>query len=209
MNDIKYTFFVGGQNPFLRVGIDTIAEEIEPLFEATDWEYSKELMKNNQSLYIDTRPTADAGTVSGVVIGVCLFVGAWVGEKLLDEFYEAKLRPRLVQLLSKILRKSNFPPGKGLEYQQLVTFEDLGLTVIIRLLLKQENEIEESLNLLLHTHKLAADWIEKNGKKAPIHCYIVENGKSNIEPLFYSSLEEIKKEEREKVLRKVIGGNKP
>ena len=166
-------------------------------------------MNNYQSLYMDTRPKADAGTVSGVVIGISLFVSAWAGKKVLDEFYEIKLRPKLVQLFSRILRKSDFPQGKGLEYQQLVTFEDLGLTVVIRLLLNKENEIEESPNLLLSIHKLAADWIDKNGKKAPIHCYVVENGKSNIKPLFYSSLGEIKKEEREKVLRKVIGGNKP
>lgn len=209
MGDVKYTFFAGGQAPFLRVGIDAMAEEIEPLFETTDWEYSKDLLRTNQSLLIDARPTADAGIVSGVVVGVCLFVGAWAGEKLLDEFYEAKLRPSLAQLLSKIFRKSNLPPGKGVEYQQLVTFEDIELTVVIRLLLKDDKEISDSLNLLLHIHNLAANWIKENGKKAQIHCYVVENGKSNVEPLLYGSLAEIQKEEREKVLRKIIGGKKP
>lgn len=209
MSDIKYTFYVGGDYPFFRVSIEAFGEEIEPLFEATDWEYSRDLMKNNQALYIDTRPKADVGTVSAVVIGISLFVAAWAGQKVLDEFYELKLRPNLFRLLSKIFRRSNFPQGKRLEYQQLVTFEDLELTVIIRLLLKEEKEIEESLNLLLPIHKCAAEWIEKNGKKAPIHCYVVENGKSNIEPLFYKSLAEIKKEERYTVLRNLIGGKKP
>ena len=209
MSDIKYTFYVGGQNPFLRIGIDIFGEEIKPLFDASNWEYSRDLMKNKQTLYIDTRPTADAGTISGVVFGVSLFVSAWTGGKILDEFYDSKLRPAIVQLLSKMFKRSKFPQGKGIEYQQLVTFEDLGLTVVIRLLLKDENEIEESLKLFLPVHRSAAEWIEENGRKAPIHCYIVENGKSNIEPLFYGSLEEIKKEERNKVLKKVIDGKKP
>lgn len=202
--NITYTYFVGGQNPYMRAAIDAIGSELDPVLANTDWKESSEAMKTNKALYLNTRPTMDAGIVSGVAIGLCLFVGGWAGNKLLDEIYENKLREPLSRLLGAAFRKTNLPPNKRLEYQHVVTFEDIGLTILVRLLLNHENEVPESLNQMTHVHKLASDWIEKKGKGAPIHCYVVSDGKCNVEPLFYNSLEEVKHEERDRVIRKIM-----
>lgn len=205
MDSITYTYFIGGQNPYMRAAIDAIGSELDPVLANTDWEESSEPMKSNKALYLNTRPTMDAGIVSGVAIGLCLFIGGWAGNKLLDEIYEEKLREPLFRLLGEAFRKANLPPNKRLEYQHVVTFEDIGLTILVRLLLNHENEIPESLNQMTHVHKLATEWIEKKGKGAPIHCYVISDGKCNVEPLFYSSLEEVKREERDRVIRKIMG----
>jgi hypothetical protein len=205
MDSVTYTYFLVGQNPYMRAAIDAIGSELDPVLANTDWQESSEPMKSNKALYLDTRPTMDAGIASGLVVGLCLFVGGWAGNKLLDEIYEEKLREPLLRLLRKTIQKANLPPNKRLEYQHVVTFNDLGLTILVRLLLNHEKEIPESLGQLVCVHNLASDWIEKNGKGAPIHCYVVADGKCNVEPYFYNSLAEIQREERAHVIRKIMG----
>lgn len=189
----------------MRIAIDTIGSELEPVLADSDWQESSEPMKANKALYIDTRPTMDAGLVTGAIIGLCVFVGAWAGNKLLDEIYEEKLKEPLHRLLSEAFNKANFPSNKRLEYQHVVTFNDIGLTILVRLLLNDKSEITESLGQMMHVHKLASEWIENNGKGAPIHCYVISDGKCNIEPRFYNSLDEVKREEREQVIKKIMG----
>jgi hypothetical protein len=205
MDSVTYTYFLSGQNPYMRAAIDAIGSELDPVLANTDWQESSEPMKSNKALYLDTRPTMDAGIASGLIVGLCLFVGGWAGNKLLDEIYEEKLREPLLRLLRKTFQKANLPPNKRFEYQHVVTFNDIGLTILVRLLLNHEKEIPESLGQLVHVHKLASDWIEKNGKGAPIHCYVVADGKCNVEPKFYNSLAELQREERDRVIRKIMG----
>ncbi|MEW8053271.1 MAG: hypothetical protein AB2809_23190 [Candidatus Thiodiazotropha sp.] len=205
MDSVTYTYFVAGQNPFMRAAIDAIGSELDPVLANTDWQESSEPMKSNKALHLDTRPTMDAGMVSGLVIGLCLFVGGWAGNKLLDEIYQEKLREPLLRLLREAFKNAKLPSNKRLEYQHVVTFNDIGVTILIRLLLDHEDEISESLEQMTHVHKLASEWIEKNGKGAPIHCYVVADSKCNVEPQFYNSLEEVKREEYDRVIRKLMG----
>lgn len=204
MDSVTYTYIVAGQSQSMRAAIDAIDSELDPVLVNTDWQESSEPIKSNKALHLDTRPTAGIG--SGLIVGLCLFVGGWAGNKLLDEIYE-KLREPLLRLLSKIFQKAKLPSNTRLEYQHVVTFNDIGVTVLIRLLLTQENEIRESLGQLVHVHELASDWIEKNGKGAPIHCYVVANGKCNVEPQFYNSLAEVQREERDCVISKIMGNH--
>lgn len=208
MERTKYTYFLGGQNPFFSESIDIIGEELEPVLESGDWEYSKDIMQEHHALRLKWRFTAAGGIVSAAVIGVSFFIVNWAAKKALDEFYTQKLRDALVKTYSRILKKLNLPQGKGVEYQHLITLEEERVTVLIRIFLKTESEIEDSFDTLLAVHNSAADWIKKNGRKAPIHCYTIENGSVNVEPVFYKSLEEIKVE-RMKMARKWIGGKKP
>lgn len=207
MDNITYTYFVGGQTPYMHAAIDAIGSELDPVLANTDWEESSEPMKSNKTLYLNTRPTADAGIVSGMAIGLCLFVGGWAGNKLLDEIYEEKLREPLSRMLGKAFKKAKLPPNKRLEYQHVVTFKDIDVTILVRLLLNHENDIPESLGQMTHVHKLASEWVENKGKGAPIHCYVISDGKCNLEPLFYNSLEEVKHEECDRVIRNIIGGH--
>ncbi|MCL4758156.1 MAG: hypothetical protein KJZ96_07385 [Rhodocyclaceae bacterium] len=205
MNSVTYTYFLSGQSPYMRVAIDAIGSELDPVLVDTDWHESSEPMKSNKALHLDSRPTMDAGIASGLIVGLSLFVGGWAGNKLLDEIYEEKLRGPLLRLLSKIFQKAMLPSCKRIEYQHVVTLNDIGLTVLVRLLLSNEKEIPESLDRLAYVHKLASDWIEKNGKCAPIHCYVIADGRCNVEPNLYNSLAEIQREERGRVIRKIMG----
>lgn len=209
MDQIKYTYLLKGQNTFMKIALNAIDSELHPILTATDWEESSEDLKSSKALNINMHPTMAAGSISILGIGLVLFVGNWGGNKLLDEIYESTLKEPVTNLLNKIFSESKIPKNKLIEYQQLVTFEDLDLTILIRLPVKRKEEISQSLGKLINIHKLAAEWINTNGRGAAIHCYLVENGTCNIEPVFYDSLEQIEQEGKTQVIRKIMKGKKP
>ncbi len=208
MSEIKFTYFIGGQASFMKAGLDALGTELEPVLDATGWENTPDPLDSDIALKIDTRPTMDVGVISGLVIGLFIFVANWAGGKALDEFYDLKLKRPLGNFLKKAFHKAKLPNSKCLEYQHLVNIDDQGLSVLIRLMINSEAEIENSIDLLLQTHKNANQWINDNGKKARIHCYVIQGGNCNLEPMLYNSLSDIQGEEREKVIRKVLGKEK-
>ena len=209
MEPIRYAYLLKGQNSYMRAAIDAIGAELDPLLSTSDWEESSDALKAKRALQIDTRPTMDAGVISVLGIGLVLFVGNWAGNKLLDELYEQKLKEPVGKVLDKIFREKNVPENKSIEYQQLVSFDDIGVTILIRVPIGSRGEIKEALDSVLCVHKIAADWINEHGKSAEIHCYLLKDGSCNLEPMLYSSLAEIQVEERTKVIREMMGDRKP
>lgn len=63
-------------------------------------------LKNHYSigevLQVKRGPTADAGFLTTISVGVIFFVAGWAGNKFLDELYEARLRPRIKPWLNKL-----------------------------------------------------------------------------------------------------------
>jgi hypothetical protein len=81
------------------------------------------------------------------------------------------------------------------------------LGVILRLRAK-EKDINKYENTLLQAHRNASAWVNANGKQAPIHAYLIENGKCNLEPMLYHSLEQmdeiVAKENSKRIIKKFL-----
>ena len=77
----------------------------------------------------------------------------------------------------------------------MVYFEDLDVAVVVRILTKTQGAkvIDEQL---LEAHRLAHAYLSKNGKKAPIHCHRVVEGKVDPEPQLFISIESMRNEEK-------------
>ena len=199
---------LGGRNPFMHKAAEAIGDVLEPHLDSLNWVNSVEILKTKKSLKHNTRPMADAGIVSVVSIGLCIFLVQWAGGKVLDEIYEEKLKDPLFNTLQSALKKMGLSSDQRLEYQHIVSFDDIDTTIVIRLLLNDEEELKVSLDQLKYAHNLANKWLEQDDRKPPLICYEIQDGKCTLEPILYDSLEDIRKVERDKVIRKIMGDRK-
>ena len=188
----KYMFGLEGQQHFLRAAIDAL-EPIERALKDSDWEESPEFFKNNPTLYKHQAPTALSGIE--IVGGLAFFTATCFGKKVFDEFYDRLLKRPVGACIDTLLEKINFQGNKLLEFRDVVYFEDLDVAVVVRVLTKTQGAkvIDEQL---LEAHRLAHAYLSKNGKKAPIHCHRVVEGKVDPEPQLFISIESMRNEEK-------------
>lgn len=198
MTPTKYQLFLGGQQHFLKDALEIRAKILEPELEVDGWEYKPDFLKGRGELSISTRPTASAtATAFGIVV---VFLCGYLAEKLSDEFYERIAKRPIGNLVSALLGKFGIPEGKYLEYRDIVCFEDSDAIVVIRVIFTEgvDCDVDQALNV---THKIAHRQLVEGGKKAPIHCYKVVNGRVQDIPELFTSLEHIKNEEAAELMR--------
>lgn len=188
-------FGLEGQQHFLRAAVDAL-ESIERALKDSDWEESPESFKNNPTLYKYQAPTALSGIE--IVGGVAFFTATYFGKKVFDEFYDRLLKRSVGACIDTLLEKISFQGNKLLEFRDVVYFEDLDVAVVVRILTRTQGAkvIDEQL---LEAHRLAHAYLSKNGKKAPIHCHRVVEGKVDPEPQLFISIESMRNEEKAKM----------
>lgn len=188
----KYMFGLEGQQHFLRAAIDAL-EPIERALKEGDWEESPESFKNNPTLYRHQAPTALSGIE--IVGGLAVFTATCFGKKVFDEFYDRLWKRPVGACIDTLLENINIQGDKQLEFRDVVYFEDLDVAVVVRILTRTQGaKIIDAQ--LLEAHRLAHEYLSKNGKKAPIHCHRVVEGKVDPEPQFFISIESMRNEER-------------
>jgi len=172
---------------------------MESFFKSPGWEYAPQLFDSVPALKQRHRPTALFGglEIAGTFV---LFIGTCFGKKVFDEIYDRTLKRPIAQYLDKFFSMFSISDGKLLEYRDVIYFEDIDLVVVIRTLIDKNNTkaVEEDL---LNGHRIAHAYVERNGKKADIHCHVVTNGRVSSEPLLFDSLEKIKEHDKADVKR--------
>lgn len=86
--------------------MEPFEKEIESLFDSEEYYYETEALDNNPIFDFDGRATADVGITAGLVFGIIAFVGGWAGNKILDELYEIKMRPAIVNFFNQVNKVS-------------------------------------------------------------------------------------------------------
>lgn len=188
---ICYTIMLGGSQPYLKDAIEPIFSNLKPAIESQGWEQSSEEMETQPALFVDRELKAHGTIVTTLVYGAVFFVASWAGNKVLDQFFTEKLQEISNKVASVLLKKFNLNSNKIIEVRHIVWYKDIELAIVLRMKIKNENQIKENSNALIQAHRNASSWFEANGKQAPVHCYIIKDGKSNIEPLLYQSIQEM------------------
>lgn len=189
----RYCFGVEGSSHFIRAAADVQGEVLEPFFESDDWEYAPEYFTDLPALYANRRPQALASLqVAGAVFA---FIGTCFAKKIFDEIYERTAKRPIGVFLDGIFQKAAVPEGKAVEYRDIIYFEDLDLTVVVRALATKETT-QEVQTQVLHGHRVAHAFIETHGRKAAIHCHSVVDGQVASQPEYFDTLEEIRQKDR-------------
>lgn len=186
---IKYSFYAAGSSKFFRVTADAHDEFLQPFFDSENWEYTKELPSADPALQMDRNPQANAGLA---VLGVIsIFISTKFAEKIFDEVYERTGKRPIGNFLDYLFRKMKPEAGSRIEYRDTIRFEDLNLVVVVRAFVTQQSA-ENVHSLILLGHRMAHEFIQQNGRKSPVHCYTIRDGRISLEPELFESLEEIK-----------------
>ena len=194
---------MSGKMHYMKAALDPFENRIDKLFDSTDWHYNNNEIKNNPVFHIDNTPTADAGLSTGLVLGIIAFVGGWSANKVLDELYEHKLKPAVIDFFKQVNENVNSETTRIIEYQNMVWYKEHEILVMVRIKAKSAYEIEENFDLIIQTHKHAMEWIKVKGKQASIHEYSIESGNVNVKPNLFNSLNQIQSEERTKTIKKM------
>lgn len=188
----KYTFGLEGQQHFFQAAIDAL-EPLERYLKEGDWEESPESFRNNPTVYTHQRPTALSGIE--IIGGLAVFTATCFGKKVFDEFYDRLWKRPVGKCIDTLIDKIDIQDHKLLEFRDVVYFEDLDVAVVVRILTRTKGaEIIDAQ--LLEAHRLAHEYLSKNGKKAPIHCHRVVEGKVDSEPQLFISIENMRNEEK-------------
>lgn len=195
IDNYKFTFGLEGQQHFLRAAIDAL-EPLERALKEDGWQESPEFAKNNPTLYTQKSPTALSGIE--IVGALALFTATCFGKKVFDEFYDRLLKRPVGACVDTLLQKINIQDEKLLKFRDVIYFEDLDVAVVVRIL--TSTQVAKSIDVqLLEAHRLAHEYLSKNGKKAPIHCHRVVKGIVDPEPQFFISIESMGIEDKARI----------
>ncbi|MFA7239587.1 MAG: hypothetical protein WC091_05690 [Sulfuricellaceae bacterium] len=198
MNTAQYSFGVEGNAYFIRAAAEALEEVMEPFFEGPGWECAPQFFGTLPALKQHHRLMELGGLeIFGTFV---VFIGSCFAKKIFDEIYDRTLKRPIAAQLDKFFAKANVPEGKLLEYRDVVYFQDIQLVVVIRTLI-DKNDTKAVERDLIEGHHTAHAYIEKNGKKAAIHCHTVLNGKVSPEPFLFDSVAQIKEHDKANVCR--------
>lgn len=202
MTDTIYSFGTQGAPYFIRAASEIQGNIVEPFFDSDGWQYDRWYFDHIPALSLHKQPTALGGMqVAGIVFG---FLATCFAEKIFDEFYDRLLARPIGNFIDKLLEKLDIPPSKSFEYLEVIYFKDIDVTVVIRITMGSNNG-QEIQRQVMQAHRVAHNYIEKHGRKAPIHCHAIVDGKVALEPELFATLEQLKSSDRDKI--KIMGHN--
>lgn len=178
---------------FLRPAAEAQGEVAEPFFEQPGWTYERQYFKNLPALQRDEKPTAWGGLEVFGVVGT--FLVSCFAKKIFDEVYERTLKRPIAAQLDRLFSKVDVPSTKFIELRDVIYLEDIDLVVVIRGKATEGHTLALQ-NQVMTAHRVAHQYIEQHGRKAPIHCHKIEAGSVTLEPELFSTLEEIKTQDR-------------
>ena len=135
---------------------------------------------------------------AGVTFYVARKAGKLVGkyfEKALDEGFDVVLKPRIRKLwkgLDKMLIGANRKHDKA--FVVSVWYDELNVLVTVAIIGATFEDIVGQLELMHQIHTNALTWIVARGVSAPVHHYLLRDGKVNAEPLLFEREEEVLKQ---------------
>lgn len=189
---LQYTFGLIGSTNFMEAAIEPM-ETLDQFLKNDGWEESDEFVKGNPVINPQYRPRALSGLE--VIGGLLIFTCTCFGKKIFDEFYERLLKRPVGTCIDSLLVKCSFGKKKQIEFRDIVFYENIDLTVIIRVFVDKSNApiIEKQL---LEAHRLAFAYVLKEGRQAPIHCHCVVDNKIDSIPELYDSMKQIQQHDK-------------
>ena len=194
MNTLRYCLGAEGNADFFRRVADAQEKCFDAVFASTGWEHSPAYFEVIPALKQDRRVTNFGFSGGGVV---ALFIATCFAKKMFDELYDRTLKQPISDFLNTLFAKPNPPAGRPIEFRHVIYLEDLKVVIVIRALVNAENVARIQV-LLPEAHRVAYEYIQHNGVKAPVHCHKIEGGQVNLQPDLFESLEHMKRQSRKK-----------
>jgi hypothetical protein len=185
---VGYTGISSGNASFLRAFPIPLASDIELVAKETEIEY--ESIQTIDVFSVDKRPKA-MGMESIAVAGIILFIGSWFAKKLLDEIYDLKLKPVIRRAIQRADEVIIFGAKKhSLIFLVGIYHRDKEKLVLVAVKTKDKTELLSGLEKIKDVHAIARQKVEMLKYHAPLHLYVIENGKVNIEPIQLDNMQE-------------------
>ena len=185
---IGYTSLASGNALFLRALPIPLASDLEFAAREANLEYVPEPL--GEVFGIDKRAKA-LGLESAVAVGLILFVSSWLAKKILDEVYDIKLKPIIRRAIQRADDIVIFGDKKhSLIFLVGIYHQDKETLVLVALKAKDKAELLKDLEMINNVHAAARQMVEKSECLAPLHLYVVENGKVNVEPIHLTNMQE-------------------
>ncbi|WP_446901873.1 hypothetical protein [Burkholderia sp. YIM B11467] len=198
----KYTLGMAGQSHFMEVAIDAIGS-LKTALNEDGWEAAPEYFKGNPVLRITPRITAFSGME--IFGGIMAFTATCFAKKVFDEFYDRLLKRRVGECVERVIEKIKIPDEKLLEFRDVVYFDDLDVAVVVRFLTRAPRAQRVDAQLI-EGHRIAYQYLSANGKKAPIHCHRILEGKVDAEPEFFISMDDLQDKDRARLANTKVRG---
>lgn len=200
MDGLSYRFFIGGQSHQILRFLEAFDEELLPHFQEVGITEAEDSIAKRQELTFKTTATADAGA-STYIVGLVLFALAWAGNQVLDELFEEEFKECLRKLIDKARNNIPLDRKETIEYRSILCRSGDYPTVVVRMIVSDDDTLAELANSIRSAHENAERWIARNGKKSAIHCYTVANGQCNLEPVLLKNIKELDEKKRRAVVR--------
>lgn len=201
MDDLSYRVLMGGKLNQIRRFIDAFDDELRPHFEAVGIKEAEDNVVEREELTFEQPITADAGT-SSAVLGIVLFALAWPTQKILDEIFEDKFREKLRKLITKARENIPLNRKEKVEYRSVLCSPEGYPTVVVRMFVGESDTVSDLAGNIKIGHQNADSWIKNNGKQAEIHCYTIQNGQCNLEPILFNNIKELDEKNSNAVVHK-------
>ncbi len=185
-DEITFTNVSAGSVSWIKNFAIPTCDLIEESAFACDWTYI-ETGQIDAKLRISTRPKADLGVATAFVVGCLAFAGSWAATKVLDEFYQSKLRPKLIELFRR-LEKGPAISRHDRVFHFSIHWTNLSRTVVVGIVAASLEEASEHMDLVLEVHRRALDQILRS-PGMPIHLYTISDGRVNLSPDEFETLE--------------------
>lgn len=167
-----------GHSIFMKEVVIPVSETIEEVAKESPCSQDVELS-------LTSRPTASLSGLDAL-IGIVIYLAGWATTKFLDEVYDAKLGPTIKNYLRPYIQKSG--SNKKYSVTILAKKRDFKASVLICCIGSSLMEIESGEKLIPKALILAENLIDSTSENS-VFIYTIENGKINVSPEAYKSLD--------------------
>ena len=123
-----------------------------------------------------------------------MFLASYIGKKVLDDVYSAKLQPIVKRILGHTDDKLTHANARFKKVYQLgVWYEQREVLVLVAVVGDSFGDILRRQQVLTTVHTNAVTWIMQNGRQKAIHFYIVDKGIANAGPLLFDTVMQAQK----------------
>ena len=118
--------------------------------------------------------------MQAAVVGISFYVAKKVGDEFWDVVCKSRVR-EVFEGVDKFLSSGNQKAKKTFLVNSW--HEEFGVVVCVAVVGKDFVEIVAQLDQVGRVQHNAIAWIAQNGVISPVHCYKIENGQVNTEPI--------------------------